>query len=473
MDRFHIAIFLLLISLNILLAFYQLFALRLFNDEGQYLLIAKRMLDGWVPYRDIIENKPLGMYLSLIPAVILGGKDIAKLRLYSALIVGLTSFFIFLIGERFKNRIVGLISAGAFICMEAFPGLYGYLLMAEPISNLFVVILFYILLVRKPSYANLFLIGALAAISCSIRQPCVFVFVPLAFYFLYYSQKLDKRKALASILGGIGVVIIPMLLYLILNSALGDAIYWCFDAFIRFGNSGLETKIERFSEFSFFFFAFILPTIITLEGLTREKEVIWVWLLSALVMVQLGYSWRHYYLSVVPPLSILAGVGIWKLYEMQHARNGFRDIFRGVFIFLVFGILLSVFAEFSAIVKLGRIDKNYEKELEVSEFISSHTNKSDGIFVLSCDSYIYYLTDRKPVTRMTFLWMGQLPFMNDAEKNEFVFKPLVENKPKYVVMNPLLYWDDSVVIPVRNYLDEKYTHVGDWEPYQLYERKQD
>lgn len=61
MDKNRLAILLFLVLLNILAAFSQ--PLSIFTDEGQYLLISKKMLDGWVPYRDIVENKPLGMYI--------------------------------------------------------------------------------------------------------------------------------------------------------------------------------------------------------------------------------------------------------------------------------------------------------------------------------------------------------------------------------------------------------------------------
>ncbi len=105
MNKNTALVLLLFIVLNILSAFYQPFSKSFSVDEGQYILIAKKMLDGWVPYRDIVDNKPLGMYLSLIPAVLLGGKDMVKLRLYGALIASLTSFLIFLIGEKVKNKL--------------------------------------------------------------------------------------------------------------------------------------------------------------------------------------------------------------------------------------------------------------------------------------------------------------------------------------------------------------------------------
>jgi uncharacterized membrane protein len=368
------------------------------------------------------------------------------------------------------NRKWGVLSALIFICIGAFPQFYQYMFMTEPISNLFIVMLFYVLMFRKPSYYNLFLIGGLAAISCSIRQSCVFVFLPLAFEFPHYTERLDKKKALAYAFAGIGLIIIPMLLYLIVNSALWDAFYWCFYAFIRFGGSGLSDKIARFSFFLVLLLPFIIPIILTLKNLTRSKKIIWLWLLGSIITVQFGYSWIHNYLNAVPPIPLLAAIGILELYNLQNVEGRWRYIARGVLIFVVLDALMLVFTDADA---MRVSDTNYYigNQAGISKFIASHTSKDDGIFVFMTDCYVYYLSDRKPVTRMTFFWMGYLEYMNDSEKNEYIFEPLEMQKPKYFVMNPLMYENDSTVVKMRHYLDEKYDYVNSWGLLELYERK--
>lgn len=191
--------------MNILAAFSQ--ALSIFVDEGQYLLVSKKMLDGWVPYRDIIENKPIGMYISLIPAVLLCGKDFVKLRLFGVFIVSLTSFLIFLIGERVKDKKAGLLGALVFILIESFPNLYGYNLLTEPIANLFIAALFYMIICAELGYPGALVIGALTAASCSVKQTSLFVFIPLAFVFMHASRKLDRKKLLLSFLIGGGLLL--------------------------------------------------------------------------------------------------------------------------------------------------------------------------------------------------------------------------------------------------------------------------
>jgi 4-amino-4-deoxy-L-arabinose transferase-like glycosyltransferase len=470
MDRNNAIVLMLFIVLNILFAFYQPFSKSFSVDEGQYLLISKKMLDGWVPYRDIVENKPLGMYLSLVPAVLLCGKDIVKLRLYGALIAGLGSFLVFLLGEKVRNRWAGLIGAFAYIFMGAFPGLGGYYLITEPIANVFIIALFYILLSKRKSYLDFFFIGALAAISCSIRQTCFFVFFPLIFD-VAHSQSMDKKKVIFAFMCGIGLIAVPILLYLALNSALWDAIYWCGYANIRFGGSvGLDYMIGSFTGFLISFYPLVLFAAVTLKSMTREKKLLWLWLLSALVMVQIGWTFHNYFL-VAPPLCILAVLGAMELHKLSCGKGRLANFYRWIFMFLSASALFILFFELGVIVTLGVSDENYGKQWAVSEYIVSHTNKDDGIFVFMDDSYIYYITDRKPVTKITFFRIELVRFSNDAEKNEYIFEPLDKGKPKYFVMNPLMYENDSSMLRIKNYLDANYSHVEDWGMYQLYERK--
>jgi 4-amino-4-deoxy-L-arabinose transferase-like glycosyltransferase len=471
-DRNSALALVLFIGLDIVFAFYQPFSKSFFSDEGQYLLISKKMLDGWVPYRDIIDDKPLGLYLMLMPAVLLCGTDIVKIRLYGALIAGLGAFLVFLLGEKLKNRAVGWISAFAYIFIGAYPAISGYDLITEPIANLFIVALFYILISRKKTYSDFFLIGILAALSCSVRQTCIFVFAPLIFDLAYSSQKMDKKKMAAAVLGGIGVIAIPVLLYLTLNSALWDAIYWCGYANVRFWRSvGIEDRIADFSAFSVFVYPLLLFAAVTLWSMTREKKLVWLWLLSGLVMVQIGWTFHNYFL-LAPPLSVLAALGATELYKLSCGKGRLADAYRGVFILLSASTALILFFELSTIAALESSMEHYNKQWVVSEYIVSHTNKDDGIFVFMCDPYIYYITDRKPVTKMTFFWIDIVRYTNDAEKNEYIFEPLDKEKPKYFVMNPLIYENDSSLLRIQNYLKENYSHVQDWGIYHLYERKQ-
>jgi len=472
----NIVIFLILILLNTLLALSQ--PLSLFVDEGQYLLTSKKMLEGWVPYRDIAESKPLGMHLSLIPAVLLCGTDFVKLRLYAAFIVSLTAFFIFLIGERIKNVRVGLLGAVIFACIEAFPNFYGYNLLTEPIANLVIAALFYLLVKGELDSKRALLIGILTAAACSVKQTSVFVFIPLAFVFLYCNG--NRKRILLSFLVGGCIVAIPILLYLALNSALGDAAYWTCLYLIKLGGSTVEYKIETFGVLLFLFSPFAFPALLSSINPKKDTKIIWLWLVGSLVLIQVGYAWLHNYLFAAPPLSILAALGIDRLFEMMRTRNALGYAARGALIILYIIISLMIFLEMSWISNIrasgstSSFYPSWEDQRRISEFISSNTNSGDGIFVFRSNPEIYYLSDRKPVTRMTFFFGGHMPAMSEREMDEFVFQPLEKHKPEYFVFNAAdfeFYREEKNALAVKRYLDEKYEYVMGSGPLQVYRIK--
>ncbi|MCX6776215.1 MAG: glycosyltransferase family 39 protein [Candidatus Micrarchaeota archaeon] len=469
MEKSTFAVFLFLLLLNVIIALSQ--PLAIFVDEGQYLLISKKMIEGWVPYRDIVENKPIGMYISLIPAVLLCGNDFVKLRLYGALIVGVTSFLVFLIGSKTTGRAAGLLAALIFICIAAFPSLYGYNLITEPVVNLFVVALFYVLLKEKLNSERALLIGILTAAACSVRQTSVFVFLPLAFAFLYYNGKTDKKRILLSFLAGGAVITIPILLYLTLNSALGDAFYWTFLHLIRLGGSDTESKLQTVGAYSLLFLPFVLASFLSLLELSKEKKVVWLWLLGSLILVQVGYAWSHNYILLAPPFSILAADGIAG--AVRKGRNEFVKTFlRGVRIALFLTMLL-VFLEFN-IIRESKYYPSWQEQKQISDFIANHTNRSEGIFVFRNNAEIYYLSDREPVGRMSFFFGGYFEMMDEKELKEFVFGPLEEKKPRYFVFNAAdfaAYRDFKNSNAVRDYMLENYVYVTGAGPLEVYERK--
>jgi len=471
-----VIILLFLLLLNILLAFYQPLAMWIGIDECQYLLISKKMLEGWVPYRDIIENKPLGIYLALMPAVLLGGKDIVKLRLYPVLIAGITSFFIYLIGKKLGGQEAGLFAAGIFTFMNAFPGFYGYTMLTDPIANLLIAALFYIILCLQISYGRVVLCGVLFAAACSVRQTSVLMLVPAAFAFYTSERRVRWGKAISSFLLGVCVVFVPMLLYLVLNSALSDAVYWTLVYSAEIGTYSFESKISNFTMVSILFSPFILLALFGLVKLNRAYRVVLLWLLSGIVIAQLGYSWWHNYLFVLPPLSIFAGRGVGNLFDFKDkARGGTaRVIAKAIFTFVIASVFILLIFELKTMAELHPVP-SWEDQKGIGDFIMSHTNEEDRIFAFGLNTDAYYLSDRDPATRKT-IFGGEMCNASKEGIDESVLWSLDANKPKYIVANFFHITNmcgngSGFETAVRGYMNENYAYVNSWGPLELYERR--
>jgi len=470
-DRNDFAVFMLLFLLNLVLVFYQPLYHVLFIDEGQYLLVSKKMIEGWVPYRDIIENKPPGMYISVIPAVLLCGNDIAKLRVYTAFMVSLTIFLVYLIGKKLSNRKGGFLAAAIMIFINAFPGFCGYVLMTDPVANLFIAAMFYCLVCFELSYSVIFLVSILFAAACSVRQTCIFMIIPVIYELYNSGKKLEWGRSAAVFAAGLSVILVPMVIYLFMNSALQYAFYWMFLALVGSKWQSISDVASTWVMMAILFLPFVLLTVIGLRRMNKKYITIFLWLLSGLIIALMGWGYWHNYLFAVPALSILASRGVENVLKLKGKMK--KEIFTGIIIFIIFMALLFLAFEFYVMGGMA-FSPSWEEQKGISDFIRANTQRDDRIFVFGVNSEVYYLSDRDPATRMSFFG-GYVCNMSKEEDEELVFNPLRRQNTKYFVINHPNIADmcgngSRIEREAMEYVDASYVYVDSWGPLDLYER---
>src|SRR5262249_43693106 len=68
------------------------------GDESLYLLVAREWLDGRVPYVDIVDNKPPGIYALFVFAQLLFGRSVISIRLLACVAAASWAFLLFRMG---------------------------------------------------------------------------------------------------------------------------------------------------------------------------------------------------------------------------------------------------------------------------------------------------------------------------------------------------------------------------------------
>lgn len=84
-------------------------------DESFYLLVGQRMHDGLVPYVDIWDRKPAGLFVLYWAITFLG--DVYAYQLVAGIFAWLTAFTIALIVDRFANRLASVLSGVVYLCL--------------------------------------------------------------------------------------------------------------------------------------------------------------------------------------------------------------------------------------------------------------------------------------------------------------------------------------------------------------------
>jgi hypothetical protein len=72
-------------------------------DEQFYLVVGERMLQGAVPFVDIWDRKPIGIFLIFAATRLLGGDGIIEYQIVATIFAGLTAFLIAAMAQRFAN----------------------------------------------------------------------------------------------------------------------------------------------------------------------------------------------------------------------------------------------------------------------------------------------------------------------------------------------------------------------------------
>ncbi len=101
------------LGLAVLFRFWTFFQSGLDWDESLYTLVSQSMLNGNLPYIEIWDNKPVGIYVLYVIAFSLFGKSIFAIRLLSCIAIAITCYVLYHLGQLFgkDGRAIGLFAS--------------------------------------------------------------------------------------------------------------------------------------------------------------------------------------------------------------------------------------------------------------------------------------------------------------------------------------------------------------------------
>ncbi len=315
-----------LIGLTVLTRLPALLYPRAIDDEAVYGVVARVMLAGGLPYRDAIERKPPLLFLVYWAVFrMFGAYNWLALHWLAAAWVLLTMAGLFSIAQRLGGRRAGMFAALAYALVQPWATAKNLAFNGEMLMNLPLVWAYALILPTRRAhiFAPLLapvLAGVLLALAFLLKQPAAIAAVPLGLYLLCaplrrkdrnWSGSIGQAGALtagfAAMLGGAAAILWH-------NGLLGEAWYW------TLADHGVPHIFWlHAAEHTALFLLFALPLWLPLlawQSLRqawrgREAELCTVlgWLAVSVVGAAAGGRfYPHYYIQIVPPLAVLAGV---------------------------------------------------------------------------------------------------------------------------------------------------------------------
>ncbi len=470
------------------------------RDEGEYAYAGQLILQGIPPYKLAYNMKFPGTYAAYALIMSIFGQSIDAIHVGLLLINVATMALIFLIGRRLINTTAGVIAATSYAVLSVSPSVLG---LAAHATNLVVLpVLGGILLLLKeqqvtafqPSQSKqlvrLFASGLLFSIGALMKQPGL-LFIPFGPVYIVWSdlnRRLSLNRTLLRILIFVAGAAVPLgVTSLILWGAgvLHTFWFWTVNYARQYGS------LVPLSQAPQIFFRsanevvltawpiWILAGIGTLTGLWDQRVRVNILFLvgflffSALAVCP-GFFFRtHYFILVLPAVSLLAGAAISEFIKILEGR---LILLRFVPL-LLFAAALSVpilldkkiFFEVSPNQACGLIypDNPFLEAVRIGTYVREHTEPADTIVVLGSEPEIYFYSHRHSATGYIYTYGLMEPQKYAHHMQEEMIREIQGARPKYFISVAMNYsWlrrpdsESAIFTWANEYMAQNYTAAG-------------
>ena len=474
-----------------------------FRDPGVFLYTGWRILHGEVPYRDIWDQKPpVIFYINAL------GLAIAQGSRWGVWAIELISLFVAaLIGYKLINKFLGrtaaiissylwlvnlffIIRGGNYTTEYTLPLQFGCILLTINQHGR-----------TNTRYLNLW-IGILCGIAFFTKQNTIGVGIAIFLYMLMEAiSSREFKKYITNIgwmtAGGLIVAIIIFFAFL-LQGALKpfwDAAFFYNTIYVTENSltakySALKEGLSIFSKGDLSILAIVGWAIgILLLVLKQFKAPLKTFILLAvldfpieIIFVSLpGNSYTHYYMTLLPACSILAGLVVWAVTSLANKVEWLatkRVIWESVVAVLILGLLTR--AEFKSyydnVISLRLFRNN-----PIIAYIDQNTNKNDYVLMWGGQTSINFFSQRASPSRFNYLYPLYTPGYLDAQKTNEFLNDIYNKKPLLIIDTNDGYTpiDKFGYLPSQNqrwinYLQDNYIIVGRMNgtnDYTIYRRK--
>ncbi|MDX9702126.1 MAG: glycosyltransferase family 39 protein [Candidatus Auribacterota bacterium] len=431
-------------------------------DESVYILVARKILQGGTPYRDVWDHKPpMVFFLFSFALKMFGAKNYVVLNFITMMFCLFSTVLIYKLARYIVSaRIAGL------ACMF-YPVISNVLLERDALNpNTEIYMMSYVLLCVAFTFRyfsgyrvkDMFLAGLSAGMATAFKQPSATILMPVFTAMLltaFHNRRIIKTllRGLISFATGGMFVWLAITVYFIANNALPDFLFQCFK--FNFIYSSDITKIDMlrglrriytqsFIDLPFFFVPYAIGCISMLSILIwrridfkRARLLVFLlfWHLGDIIgMSAGGLFYPHYLVQWMPSFSMITVIGLYLAYKTLFRKYRVAAIICMCFyilfimrIIFVTGISYrnvetAVYVEYKTPMEnwrrmrayysvIGdnflqypyyRDPKQYYSALNTVKIIRSFVPRDGTIFIWGFIPELYLFADREPSSRFVF-----------------------------------------------------------------------
>jgi hypothetical protein len=413
------------------------------RDEGAYSYYGKLLLEGKVPYKDFYEQKFPGIFYFFAMMVGIFGDTVKGMHFGFMLLNILTFILLFLACRRLFSPIAGAITAATYAIVSLTPGLSGFTVQAEHGVAFFISLglFFYSFTVQNPDWKYFFLMGLAMGGAFMTKTSGVFLVLWGGIMVVIDSIFNGKKFAFKTLLiraliysGGVLLVISFFFVLIAIKGSFSEMIYWAIEVPKQYVNkipwedgkkyfSYMLESITRDYKF-FWIHALFGLLILFLKNIGWRLKIMALLLIffSGMTIVPGFYFYGHYWIQLLPGLSVLAGITFFAVNDLLRNRLNIKSprlpyVYVSVFILFTLAHLNKLKSyyfhpNYERILRSVYGNNPFPEAMGIAEYINAHSKPEDGIVVMGSEPEIYFYTRKHCPSRHAY------------------FAALVEGKPE-------------------------------------------
>ena len=289
------------------------FGMPLTADEGGYAEVARLWSRGAGLYQGAWVDRPQGLLLVFRAMLHVDGGSAEALRALAAVAAALVVAVTMVVTARLAGRIPATIAGLAMATVGASPFIESFTLSGELLASVFAVtsMLAFVTYVQRGSLRWLLVAGLLTGCAVLMKQSAFDAGAAAAVYLVWTR----RRAGIAPAVLIVGAAFVPVVIAALSAPNFHD---WWY-AMVTYRNQAdsiltrsiLHTRLhEARQSLSAAERGLVVLALVAVFGRSRWPRLVSLWLaFAALGVIGGGNFHNHYYQQLIPPLSVLAGIG--------------------------------------------------------------------------------------------------------------------------------------------------------------------
>ena len=467
----------------------RLLDLPLERDEGEYAYMGQLSLQGIPPYSEAYNMKFPGTNLMYAGIMALFGQTIRGIHLGLMLINCATVVLLFYLTRKLVNDRAAVVAAGAYAVLSlsrsvvgfaahathfvALPALVGALLLLTALER------------NKPSLY--FLSGAAFGLAYIMKQQGFFFFLFGASYALYCLRRSKSARSLKNAVSNLALLttgaLLPLfavVIWIYTSGVFGKFWFWTVQYAAKYETQvSLAQALDNFG-YNFLFVAdgfwlvwilsaFSFLVLLLDRDLPARRMFIILFTVFSFLSICPGFYFRqHYFITLLPAVSILAGIFVTYLDARCFALLKSPMLrFAGAGFFMV-AVLIGMVHQKEYFIQKDPVSfyrdfyglNPFFESVEIAKFIESNSDKSDRIAVFGSEPQIYFYSRRLSASGHIYMYglVEQQDYALSMQKE--MIREIEASHPKFIVVVSGSRSSTFIVGWRDNYIQGNYHLVG-------------